>query len=115
MGIEYFSKFLESSIEKELFLSKKLNNISIVRLIFFLIVIVGFVIGFYNKNIVGIFVGVLLIIIFIVFLVIYSKVKEEEIYFKSKSEVLNKYIKRFGDGWKEFKIDGKEYLKDENL
>lgn len=114
MGIEYFSKLLESSTEKELLLSKKSNNISTARLISFLIVIAGFAIGFYNKNIVGIFVGVLSIIIFIALLVIHSKVKEEETYFKSKSEVLNKYIKRFGDGWKEFKIDGKEYLKDEN-
>ncbi|MEL0678520.1 mannonate oxidoreductase [Clostridioides difficile] len=114
MGIEYFSKLLESSTEKELLLSKKSNNISTARLISFLIVIAGLAIGFYNKNIVGIFVGVVSIIIFIALLVIHSKVKEEETYFKSKCEVLNKYIKRFGDGWKEFKIDGKEYLKDEN-
>ncbi|MCE0620744.1 mannonate oxidoreductase, partial [Clostridioides difficile] len=89
MGIEYFSKLLESSTEKELLLSKKSNNISTARLISFLIVIAGFAIGFYNKNIVGIFVGVLSIIIFIALLVIHSKVKEEETYFKSKSEVLN--------------------------
>ncbi len=35
MGIEYFSKLLESSTEKELLLSKKSNNISTARLISF--------------------------------------------------------------------------------
>lgn len=78
MGIEYFSKLLESSTEKELLLSKKSNNISTARLISFLIVIAGLAIGFYNKNIVGIFVGVLSIIIFIALLVIHSKVKKKK-------------------------------------
>ncbi|KPI55965.1 mannonate oxidoreductase [Clostridioides difficile] len=114
MGIDYFSKLLESTTEKELLLSKKSNNISTARLISFLIVIVGFAIGLYNKNIVGVFVGVVAIVAFIVLLVIHNKVKEEEMYFRSKIDVIDKYIKRFGDGWKEFKIDGKEYLEDEN-
>ncbi|MDW0046090.1 hypothetical protein RHK21_16875 [Clostridioides difficile] len=67
-------------------LSKKSNNISTARLISFLIVIAGLAIGFYNKNIVGIFVGVLSIIIFIALLVIHSKVKEEETYLKARAK-----------------------------
>ncbi|MCC0697696.1 mannonate oxidoreductase [Clostridioides sp. ES-S-0048-02] len=114
MGMNYFSKLLESTTEKELLLNKKSNNISTARLISFLILIAGFAIGFYNKNIVGIFVGIVALILFISLLVIHNKIKEEESYFKSKCEVLDKYVKRFGDEWKEFKIDGKEYIQEEN-
>ncbi|MBU5439258.1 hypothetical protein KQI42_14640 [Tissierella sp. MSJ-40] len=110
MGEDYFKEQLTNAIEEETLLDRKFNFISTARLVVFIALLIAFYIRFFNKNkIAGVF-GFALLLIFFFLLYFHNKVEGEKEYIQSKKVVLEKYIDRFSNQWKEFKEDGSKYL-----
>ena len=59
--------------------------------------------------------GIIAAVAFVAMVFIHGKLSEELEYKKAKSEVLRRYIERFGDGWKKFEDNGAQYLGDDDL
>lgn len=112
MKENYFKQQLGIVIQYEEALQKKFNTISSIRFILFVVSILCFIIGFYQKLKVGYLTGILGLLIFSIFVYFHNKVDSEKIFVSAKRKVLEKYLKRFNSEWKDFEYDGKEYLND---
>lgn len=112
MKQDYYKNLLTDTINQENSLEKNFNTISSLRLILFSALAISYIIGFYEKLKLWYFIGVLFTIIFCILIYFHSHLNDERLYIKSKREVLEKYLKRFNNGWKEFDLDGSEYLSD---
>lgn len=106
-----FYKQIKNDIDRKIeTLDKKYSQISLFRVITFLAGIIFLIIGISeNKMAAGIAGSVFLLAFFSFVKKHMDVVKETEIE-KSKSEVVEKYIQRFTEGWRNFESDGKEFL-----
>jgi len=106
---------LKNEIDKKIdTLDKKYSQISLLRIITFLAGIAFFIVGVSeNKLAAGITGGVFLLAFFYLVKKHNDVVKESDVE-KSKAEVVERYIQRFSDDWRNFKDNGKEYLSKED-
>ena len=110
MNIESIQKELEQ-VYKE---SKRLENISIkistVRLLLMLGILVTLFSGYYlNKEFLYL-VSLLLLFFFLGLVKKHDSILEKKEYSKTKEIVLERYLQRYSDQWKEFEETGIEYL-----
>lgn len=94
-------------------LKKIVNQISWIRLIIFLLIIVFFIGGYQYKNNLGYLSGFLMLLIFGVLVIKHEKTLKQYNYKKALQIVLEKYLSRFNEEWKEFDEDGSSYLDSE--
>lgn len=81
----------------------------------FLAALAGLIIGIYDNRVTVLILGIIAAVAFVAMVFIHGKLSEELEYKKAKSEVLRRYIERFGDGWKKFEDNGAQYLGDDDL
>ncbi len=113
--IEFYLELKKSIDEKISDLEKKYSQISILRTITFLLGVALLIVGVSeSKMAAGITGGVFLLAFFCLVKEHSSIVKESESE-KSKSHVVEKYIKRFSDDWRDFESTGKEFLSREDV
>lgn len=86
-----------------------------VRFVMFLAALAGLIIGIYDNRVTVLILGIIAAVAFVAMVFIHGKLSEELEYKKAKSEVLRRYIERFGDGWKKFEDNGAQYLGDDDL
>ena len=86
-----------------------------VRFVMFLAALAGLIIGIYDNRVTVLILGIMAAVAFVAMVFIHGKLSEELEYKKAKSEVLRRYIERFGDGWKKFEDNGAQYLGDDDL
>lgn len=113
MKLKDFTILLKDTTDKQLFLDKKFNQISIIRLIIFVFLFSGFIIGFFDKNNLAYIAGFVFLIAFIILLFYHGKIINKRTYIKSKKEILEKCLGRFKNDWQKFDDDGKQYLSDD--
>lgn len=114
MKIEDFKKLLQESLSKEKTLEQKCNQISIFRLIAFIIMSLLFLYAFFESNILVSILGLVSLFVFLKLVYIHNLANDEKNYIKSKKDVLISYIRRFNNEWQEFKETGKDFLNIEN-
>ena len=77
-----------------------------VRFVMFLAALAGLIICIYDNRVTVLILGIIAAVAFVAMVFIHGKLSEELEYKKAKSEVLRRYIERFGDGWKKFEDNG---------
>ncbi len=113
--MEYYkteSEKLEAEVRT---LYSKYSMLGTMRLIVFIIMLVGLVVGLYDSKPLFLVIGVIGIIGFTALVFIHGKTNEQLEYMRAKLLVFDSYIKRFGEDWKKFKEDGHEYLDEDDL
>lgn len=114
MKIEDFKNLLQETSSKEKTLEQKCNQISIFRLIAFIIMSLLFLYAFFESNILVSILGLVSLFVFLKLVYIHNLANDERNYIKSKKDVLISYVSRFNNEWQEFKETGKDYLNVEN-
>lgn len=95
-------------------LNKKIDKISLYRLVIFISVLMAFSSAYIYILKIMYFVGMVLISTFIYVINIHNNIKGEKNYKQSKIEVLQRYLDRFTDNWHNFTDDGSEFIKDDS-
>lgn len=103
---------LEKNIKE---LDGRSSTYSAIRLCVFIAAVACLIIGIYDNRGIVIVAGVVLAVVFVALVFIHGKLSEELEYKKAKSEVLRRYIERFGEGWKNFDDNGSQYIESEDL
>lgn len=103
---------LEKNIKE---LDGRSSTYSAIRLCVFIAAVACLIIGIYDNRGIVIVAGVVLAVVFVALVFIHGKLSEELEYKKAKSEVLRRYIERFGEGWKKFDDNGSQYIESEDL
>lgn len=103
---------LEKNIKE---LDGRSSTYSTIRLCVFIAAVACLIIGIYDNRGIVIVAGVVLAVVFVALVFIHGKLSEELEYKKAKSEVLRRYIERFGEGWKKFDDNGSQYIESEDL
>lgn len=91
------------------------GTLSGIRLVMFAVALVALIIGVYDGKGAFVIAGLTAAVAFIALVFVHGRVSEQLEYAKARSEVVRRYIDRFGEGWKEFTEDGSRYLEDEDL
>ena len=94
--------------------SRIVSIISNVRLFTFILMIVMFLVGYYNSNIFN-YIGFILLFIFIVLVIIHSKYYKLEYYYSNYLRVINNYIARTNDNWYKFSDTGEDLIDGDNI
>ncbi len=89
---------------------REINIISTTRLIVFVIMIISGAIGIYDNNYISFVISVMMLIGFIALIIYHRGVLDHFEYVEARLKVLDRYVKRFGDEWKEFEDTGIEFL-----
>ena len=103
---------LEKNIKE---LDGRSSTYSVIRLCVFIAAVACLIIGIYDSRGIVTVVGMAASVVFVALVFIHGKLGEDLEYKKAKSEVLRRYIERFGDGWKEFEDNGSQYIESEDL
>lgn len=103
---------LEKNIKE---LDGRSSTYSVIRLCVFIAAVACLIIGIYDNRGIVTAVGMAASVVFVALVFIHGKLGEDLEYKKAKSEVLRRYIERFGEGWKEFEDNGSQYIESEDL
>lgn len=103
---------LEKNIKE---LDGRSSTYSVIRLCVFIAAVACLIIGIYDNRGIVTAVGMAASVVFVALVFIHGKLSEDLEYKKAKSEVLRRYIERFGEGWKEFEDNGSQYIESEDL
>ena len=89
---------------------KRSNFISTIRLVFFVCAAITLIIGVVDSNFVLFLFGTLFTVLFFVTVVYHKNVIDYENYITARTHVLERYMMRFSDGWKNFPDTGEDFL-----
>lgn len=103
---------LEKNIKE---LDGRSSTYSVIRLCVFIAAVACLIIGIYDNRGIVTVAGIVLAVVFVALVFIHGKLSEELEYKKAKSEVLRRYIERFGEEWKKFEDNGSQYIENEDL
>jgi hypothetical protein len=93
---------------------KRYNGISAIRAVVFLIALVCLIIGLKDSIPALTIVGICLAIAFLVLVKKHEKLAKKQEQKKAELKVVDRYVKRFEGGWRDFEDDGSEFLKKED-
>lgn len=96
-------------------LEEKYSTYGTIRFIMFLVAAAGLIVGFYDSNLTFLAAGIFGAVVFIVLVFVHGRLSEKLEYMKARAVVYERYIKRYGEEWKQFEEDGSSYLTDEDL
>lgn len=91
-------------------LERRYSKISTFRIISFYAAVALLLIGVSDRIVAAGAAGCVLLLAFVYFVKKHSDIVRETMLVKSKTEVVDRYLKRFHDGWHAFDADGSEYL-----
>lgn len=104
----------KKAVEQEkLKLDKLFSKIAALRLVAFLTAVVLILSGI-NKNTYFLVAGIVLVVIFIGLVKKHADIDDKLLTIKTKTNVINRYIKRCSGQWKNFEDNGSEFLKKED-
>ena len=92
----------------------KVNKLSNMRLIIFIIMLLSFILKHYYYELLLSIVFIISLTIFIILVIIHDKYYKIYDYYNRYLEVINNYIKRTNGEWKNFEDTGIEYLNNKN-
>lgn len=110
MKEEHFRTKLDNTIKQQNLIKKKYNQISTSRLISFFVCICGLLLWFVDKNFIGLIIGIIFAILFCILIYKHNKIYNKLKYIKSYKQILQNYISRFNNEWRNFENDGHEYF-----
>ena len=93
---------------------KKVNILSSLRMIIFIIMLLSFILKYYYLEFFFTYIFIITLIIFIILVIIHDKYYKLYNYYNRYVEIINEYIKRTNGEWKKFKDTGEEYLNKTN-
>ena len=93
---------------------KKVNILSSLRMIIFIIMLLSFILKYYYLEFFFTYIFIITLIIFIILVIIHDKYYKLYNYYNRYVEIINEYIKRTNGEWKNFKDTGEEYLNKTN-
>lgn len=103
-------------LEKEIKVLEGRSSVySGVRFALFLVAVTALIVGIYDNRPVLVAAGIVAAVAFVVLVFVHGRLSENIEYRQAKSEVLRKYIERFGDGWKSFEDNGSQYLDNDDM
>ncbi len=95
-------------------LARRYSGMSTFRIISFCAAVVLMLIGISDHIMIAGVIGIIFLLIFVCLVKKHSDIAREMMLVKSKSEVVDRYLKRFHDGWHAFDSDGSEYLEQQD-
>jgi hypothetical protein len=111
---QYFAQ-RKNELENETHtLDGKYNAISAVRAVVFLAALVGLIIGLKDGVTAFTVIGVCLVVVFVILVRRHERLAEKQELKKAELNVVDRYVCRFGDEWREFADDGSEFLQKED-
>ena len=114
MKKDAYACLLTQAQKEEQIFHKSFNQISRWRLTSFLALVLGLVIGIYQKNHFAYALSALALAVFLLLLQQHQQVRRKKEFAQSKKEVLERYLCRFAEGWHNFAATGGEFLAAEN-
>jgi len=113
--MEKYQQSLNMITEEIKQLEEKYSTYGTIRFIMFLVAASGLIVGFYDSNLSFLAAGILGTAVFVVLVFVHGRLSEKLEYIKARSVVYERYIKRYGETWKQFEEDGSSYLTDKDL
>lgn len=110
-----YKNWLDLCQKKSARLARASDKISLLRGIVFALAGLFLFLGYQQKNAVYFFLAVLPGTAFLMLIVYHNRLEAERECLKDSESVLEEYIARFDDGWKNFPADGARYLSDDFL
>ncbi len=95
-------------------LERRYSRMSTFRIISFCAAVALLLIGVSDHIIIAGVIGIFFLLIFVCLVKKHSDIVREMMLVKSKSEVVDRYLKRFHDGWHAFDSDGSEYMEQQD-
>ena len=95
-------------------LERRYSRTSTFRIISFLAAVALLLIGISDQVMVAGIAGALFLLIFVWLVTVHADIVRDTTLVKSKTQVVDRYLKRFDDGWREFASDGSEYLEQQD-
>ena len=92
-------------------IDKKYNIIAAFRLLIFLLAVILLFISVSNRNTPLLIAAVVCLAVFVFLVKMHGDLDDELLGLKSKTNVIERFIKRNAGGWKTFKDDGSQFLK----
>lgn len=112
MKIDYFKSQIEKVQVEKQHLKKRLDGLGTMRVLVFVSALASLIMGNLNVKWSGYVLGVVLIVIFIILVKKYKKLEEQKNYKEAREKVLESYLARLGDEWKQFEENGESYKGD---
>ncbi len=109
MQQSYFEEKINRNSEKQNKQTSKLNRLSTLRVLTFVLGCGVIIISNLYQYTMGYVVGAVLLGSFIGLVRIYNKTKEKKLYYEARQKVLEQYLERLGEGWKQFEENGELY------
>ena len=97
--------------EKKEYYQKIVNTIASIRLIIFILLIISFIGKYYYYRVLLSFIFMISFILFIILVMIHDKIYKQYNYYTNYLEIIETYIKRTTEEWKEFSDTGSDFLK----
>lgn len=113
MQLAIYQKHEEECQKKLNQMAALCSRISFWRVTTFLAAGLFFYLGYRQKNIVFCLPGAAALVIFIILIQYHNKLEEEQRFLRNYQSVARDYILRFGDGWRNFTVNGERYLIDD--
>lgn len=110
---QFEQKFAELTKQAEA-LERRYSRMSTFRIISFCAAVALLLIGVSDQIVIAGAAGVVLLLLFVYLVKKHSDIVREMMLVKSKNEVVDRYLKRFHDGWHAFDSDGSEYLEQQD-
>ncbi len=112
MKIDYFKLQIEKVQVEKQHLKKRLDGLGTMRVLAFVGALASFIMGNLNAKWSGYVFGGVLLVLFIVLVKRYKKLEDEKNYKEAREKVLESYLARLGDEWKQFEENGESYRED---
>lgn len=113
MKIQKFKERYQNSFEKYESYLLKSNQLSVVRFVLFLGILLSLLIGYFQHIQLLYIISLICLVAFIFVVSIHNQVKKKVIYYHALSQVYQEHIQRIDNQWDKFLEDGHEFLNDD--
>lgn len=109
MKVNHFKNQIEKLNHEMLDVKRQLDRLGTLRVLSFLVAVVSIIIGNYKEQTTGYILGVVLLVAFGILVRKYKKLENKKNYQIAREQVLERYLERLDNRWKQFEENGKVY------